>query len=229
MRIAVLGTGVVGRTLGGALAELGHDVVIGTRDVAATLARADTDAMGNPPYARWQEEHPAVGLVALAEAGAHGELVVNATSGGASLDALAGAGAANLAGKVVADVANALDFSQGRPPTLSVANTDSLAEQIQRAFPEARVVKTLNTMTARVMVEPGRLPGRHDTFLAGDDADAKEVVKSLLRGFGWPDESIVDVGGIRAARGLEMYLPLWLSLMGALGSSDFNIGVVRAE
>lgn len=227
MRIAILGTGTVGRTLGGCLDGLGHDVVIGTRDVTETLARTERDAMGNPRYAEWQPSHPNVRLVSFADAGAHGELVVNATAGEASLAALESARADNLADKVLIDVANALDFSHGRPPVLSVANTDSLGEQIQRAHPEARVVKTLNTMGAPVMVEPSRLPGAHHVFVAGDDADAKQTAKGLLKELGWTDASIIDLGGIRAARGTEMYLPLWLSLYGALGTGDFNIGVVR--
>jgi 8-hydroxy-5-deazaflavin:NADPH oxidoreductase len=227
MKIAVLGTGMVGRALAGRLAELGHDVVIGTRDVDQTLARTEGDMMGNPPYGEWQSEHSAVRLVPFPEAGVHGDVVVNATAGGVSLEALEAAGADNLAGKVLVDVANSLDFSQGRPPVLSVANTDSLGEQIQRAFPEARVVKTLNTMNAHVMVDPARVPGHHNVFVAGDDAAAKETVADLLRAFGWPEGAIVDVGGIRAARGLEMYLPLWLSLMAELGSANFNIAVVR--
>jgi 8-hydroxy-5-deazaflavin:NADPH oxidoreductase len=228
MRIAILGTGTVGRTIGGRLDELGHDVVIGTRDVGETLARTERDAMGNPPYAEWQQGHPNVRLASLADAGAHGELVVNATAGEASLAALESARADNLADKVIVDVANSLDFSQGRPPVLSVANTDSLGEQIQRAHPEARVVKTLNTMGAAIMIEPSRLPGEHHVFVAGDDPDAKETVKGLLREVGWADTSIIDLGGIRAARATEMYLPLWLSLYGALGTGDFNIGIVRA-
>jgi len=89
-------------------------------------------------------------------------------------------------------------------------------------------VKTLNTMSAYVMIEPSRVPGRHAVFLAGDDPAAKETVKGLLGEFGWPEEAIIDLGGIRAARGTEMYLPLWLSLMGVLGSGDFNIQVVKA-
>ena len=228
MKIAVLGTGMVGRALAGRLAERGHDVVAGTRDVQEALARSEPDAMGTPPYAQWQQDHPAVRLVAFAEAGSHGKLVVNATAGGGSLAALEAVSAASLAGKVLVDVANPLDYSQGMPPILSVANTDSLGEQIQRAFPDARVVKTLNTMNAFVMVDPGRVPGRHNVFLAGDDPAAKETVKGLLGEFGWPEQAIVDLGGIRAARGTEMYLPLWLSLWGALGSGDFNIAVVRA-
>jgi predicted dinucleotide-binding enzyme len=228
MRISVLGTGMVGRALAGRLAELGYEVVVGTRDVEQTLARSEPDAMGNPPYAEWQESSPAVRLVPFAEAGAHGELIVNATAGTVALSALEAVGASNLSGKVLVDVANPLDFSHGFPPFLSVANTDSLGEQIQRAFPDARVVKTLNTVNAYVMVEPSRVPGRHSVFIAGEDASAKETVKDLLLEFGWPEEAIVDLGGIRAARGTEMYLPLWLSLMGVLGTGDFNIEVVKA-
>ena len=227
MKIAVLGTGIVGRSLSSRLAGLGHDVVIGTRDVAATLSIAEPDRMGNMPFAQWQADHQNVRLLSFADAGAHGEVVVNATGGGVSLAALEAAGADNLAGKVLVDVANTLDFSQGRPPTLSIVNTDSLGEHIQRAFPDARVVKTLNTMNASVMVDPSRVPGDHDVFVAGEDADAKETVKGLLREFGWKDDNIVDLGGIRSARGTEMYLPLWLSLWGVVGSPNYNIKVVR--
>jgi len=227
MRIGVLGTGMVGRALAGRLAGLDHDVVVGTRNPEQTLARGDPDAMGNPPYAAWQKANPTVRLVTFADAGAHAELIVNATSGTGALFALEAAGAGNLSGKVLVDVANPLDFSQGFPPFLSVANTDSLGEQIQRTFPDARVVKTLNTMNAYVVIEPSRVPGRHSVFLAGEDAAAKETVKGLLGEFGWPEEAIIDLGGIRAARGTEMYLPLWLSLMGVLGTGDFNIEVVK--
>jgi predicted dinucleotide-binding enzyme len=226
MKVAVLGTGIVGRSLAAKLADLGHDVVVGTRDVDETLARTDPDAMGNPPYAEWQKEHASVRLVPYADAGAHGEVVVNATAGQGSISALRSAG--DLAGKVVVDVANPLDFSHGFPPTLSVANTDSLGEQIQQTFPDARVVKSLNTMNAGVMVEPSRVPGDHAVFVAGEDEAAKDTVKGLLREFGWNDGSIVDLGGIRAARGTEMYLPLWLSLYGRLGTGDFNIALLSA-
>jgi predicted dinucleotide-binding enzyme len=226
MNIAVLGTGAVGRTLAGKLSELGHDVVVGTRDPEATLARAESDAMGNPPYSVWQADHPAVRLAPFAEAAVSGELVVNATGGGGSLDALAQAGAENLAGKVLLDVSNPLDFSQGFPPTLSVKDTDSLAEQIQRAFPEVRVVKALNTMTAAVMVDPGRVGGGdHSVFVSGNDSQAKQTVVSLLEDFGHTD--VIDLGDLSTARGAEMYLPLWLRVMGAVGTPFFNIKVVR--
>ena len=155
-----------------ALSRRGHEVVIGTRNVADTLGRTDTDAMGNPPFAQWQAEQGDVALVSFADAGSDAEAVVNATAGSGSLAALTAVGADRLAGKVLVDVANPLDFSQGMPPVLSVANTDSLAEQLQRAFPGARVVKTLNTVTAQVMVDPSRVPGEHSMFMAGDDVAA---------------------------------------------------------
>jgi predicted dinucleotide-binding enzyme len=222
MRISVLGTGMAGRTLAGALAVAGHDVVVGTRDVDETAARADV--------AEWVAGHADVRLVALAEAGAHAEVLLNATSGDGTLAALQGAaeGATGLAGLVVVDVSNPLDFSAGFPPTLSVANTDSLGEQVQAAFPEARVVKTLNTVNAQVMVRPGALRGDHQVFVAGEDAGAKAVVTGLLGDLGWPSSAVVDLGGIRGARATEMYLPLWLALMGEVGSPVFNIGIVRA-
>jgi 8-hydroxy-5-deazaflavin:NADPH oxidoreductase len=226
MDIAVLGTGSVGRTLAGKLSELGHAVVVGTRDPEATLARGESDATGNPPYSVWQADHPAVRLAPFAEAAASGELVVNATGGGGSLDALAQAGEQNLAGKVLLDVSNPLDFSRGFPPTLSVKDTDSLAEQIQRAFPEVRVVKALNTMTAAVMVDPGRVGGGdHSVFVSGNDPEAKQTVVSLLTDFGHTD--VIDLGDLSTARGAEMYLPLWLRVMGAVGTPFFNIKVVR--
>lgn len=226
MRCGAFGTGVVGRTIASKLADLKHDVVIGTREVQATLRREGTDRMGNVPFAQWQQQHPAVKLGTFAQAAAHGELLVNATSGDASLQALRAAGEANLAGKVLLDIANPLDFSQGMPPTLTIANTDSLAEQIQRAFPSTRVVKTLNTVTARVMVDPRSVGGgEHTIFLSGNDAAAKASAAELLRSFGWKD--ILDLGDITTARGQEMYLPLWLRLWGATRTPMLNVKVVR--
>jgi 8-hydroxy-5-deazaflavin:NADPH oxidoreductase len=227
MRVAVLGTGMVGRAIAGKLSELGHEVVVGTRDPAATQARQEPDVMGNPPYASWQAEHPQVRLAGLADAAAHGELVVNATAGAAALEALRLAGAANLDGKVLVDVANPLDFSQGMPPSLSVVNTDCLGECIQREFPAARVVKTLSTVNASVMVNPGMLAGGdHTVFVSGDDPEAKALVTGLLtEGFGWRD--VVDLGDITTARGPEMFMALWLRLMGSLQTPMLNIKVVR--
>lgn len=225
----MLGTGIVGRSLAGGFDTAGHDVVVGTRDVAATTSQRSTDRAGNPTYSDWAREHAGVRLVPFAEAGSFGEILVNATAGAVSLKAIAAAAAGqSLDGKIVVDVANALDFSAGFPPTLTVANTDSLAEQIQRAYPAAHVVKALNTMNALVMVDPARVPGEHDVFVAGDDADAKAQVTALLGDLGWPASAVVDVGGIRAARGLEMYVILWITMYGGFGTGDFNIHVVRA-
>lgn len=228
MRYAVLGTGIVGRTLASGLLAAGHEVVIGTRDPDATLARSEHDAFGNPPYREWQAQHPQIGLVPFPEAGDFGASVVNATAGTVSLPALRAAGEGGaLAGKVLVDVANPLDFSAGMPPSLDPVGTDSLAERIQRAFPDARVVKTLNTVNSQIMTDPARVPGDHEVFVCGDDPEARREVTGLLRSFGWPERSVVDLGDLTAARGPEMYLPLWLRTMGALGTGLFNVKVVR--
>jgi len=226
MKIAVLGTGMVGRTIAGALAGLGHDVVIGTRDPQATLARTEPDMMGTAPFAEWHAANAGVDVAAFADAASGAELIVNATNGAGSLAALAAAGTPNLAGKIIMDIANPLDFSQGMPPSLNPVNTDSLGEEIQRSFPEAKVVKTLNTMTASVMVDPARVAGGdHTVFVSGDDADAKAAVTELLKGFGHRD--VIDLGDITSARGAEMILPIWLRIWGALGTGEFNFKIAR--
>ena len=209
MRVAVLGTGMVGQAIAERLAELGHDVVVGTRDVDATAARL-----------------PGLPLATFADAAGGADLVVNATPGDVALEVLAQTGAEALAGKVLIDISNPLDHSQGFPPPLFVSNTDSLGEQIQAAFPDTRVVKALNTVTAPLMVRPAELGGgEHSVFVCGNDADAKREVVALLASFGHTD--VVDLGDITSARATEMYLPLWLRLMGALGTPVFSIKVVR--
>ncbi len=226
VRFGILGTGVVGKTIAARLAGLGHEVMVGTREPEDTLSRTEPDAYGNPPFGAWQEEHPEVELGTFEKAATHGEMVVNATAGGVSLEALELAGEGNLNGKIVMDVSNPLDFSQGMPPTLSVSNTDSLGEQIQRRFPAAKVVKTLNTMNAYLMVDPAQLAGAdHTVFVSGDDAAAKQAVTELLESFGWID--IIDLGDIATARGTEMMLPVWLRLFGALQKPVFNFRIVR--
>ena len=216
MRIGVLGTGTVGRTLAGKLVEIGHEVRMGSREA------------GNEQAIEWVAAAGEAGSEgAFADAAQFAELVVNATAGGASLEALRAAGAENLAGKVLLDVANPLDFSGGMPPTLSVANDDSLGEQIQEAFPEARVVKGLNTVNAAVMVSPDALAESTNLFVCGNDQAAKGQVIALLETFGWLSGDIIDLGDISAARGMEMYLPLWLRLMAALETPQFNIRAVR--
>jgi len=226
MKIGVIGTGSVGRTMAARLAELGHSVNIGTRDPAATTARTEPDGMGNPPFATWHAEHQDIALATFDQAAQHGEIVINATGGSGSLAALTAAGAENLQGKVLIDISNPLDFSQGFPPFLSVDNTDSLGEQIQRAFPEVRVVKSLNTMAATLMAEPKQLAGGdHSVFVSGNDADAKASVTTLLESLGHTD--VIDLGDITTARGSEMLLPIWVRLMTALGTPIFNFKIVR--
>jgi predicted dinucleotide-binding enzyme len=225
MKTAVLGTGTVGRTIAARLAELGHIVTVGTRSPEATLARTGADAMGTAPFAAWAAANPGVTLAGYADAAARAELIVNATNGSASLEVLAQAGAENLDGKVIVDIANPLDFSHGMPPTLFVKDTDSLGEQIQRAFPAARVVKSLNTLNAHLMAHPATLPEASSVFVSGNDADAKYVVMELLKDFG--HEDIIDLGDISTARGTEMLLPVWLRLWGALGTPSFNFKIVR--
>ena len=225
MNIAVLGTGMVGRALAGRLDELGHTVVVGTRDVSATMARTEPDSMGNAPFATWHGEHSGIGLATFADAARDADLVVNASSGAATLEVLTLAGAENLAGKPLLDIANPLDFAQGFPPSLFVKDTDSLAEQVQRAFPDTKVVKTLNTLNATLMVEPKTLGQSSTVFVSGDDADAKATVIALLESFGHDD--VIDLGGIETARGTEMLLPIWLRLMGTLGTAQFNFKIVR--
>jgi predicted dinucleotide-binding enzyme len=226
MNIGVLGTGSVGQTIAAKLAELGHSVRIGTRDPAATLARSAPDAMGNPPFKVWREKHPEIELVSFAQAAGHGEIVVNATQGGGSIEALKAAGEQNLAGKVLVDLSNPLDFSKGMPPSLTVCNTDSLGEQIQRAFPQAKVVKTLNTVNGLLMVSPRQLAdGAHTIFVSGNDAGAKQTVVKLLESFGWRD--VFDLGDITTARGVEMFLPLWVRAFAALKTPMFSFKLVR--
>ncbi|AVZ76716.1 NADP oxidoreductase [Streptomyces lunaelactis] len=228
MRYAVLGTGVVGRTIAAKLASLGHEVVIGTRDPKATLARTEPDGYGNPPFSNWLAGNEQVRLETFADAAAWGESVVNTTAGVGTLQALDAAGAANLASKILIDIANPLDFSHGMPPSLTPVNTDSLGEQIQRAFPEVKVVKTLNTMNCQIMVEPARVAGEHTVFVSGDDTDAKKAVTGLLVSFGWPETAVIDLGTIETARSTEMLLPIWLRLWDTLGHADFNFHIAGA-
>jgi 8-hydroxy-5-deazaflavin:NADPH oxidoreductase len=218
MRIAVLGTGMVGRTIATALVRAGHSVRMGSRTSTNPRALEWSDATG-----------AGASHGTFAEAVQFGELVFNCTAGVASLAALRLAGEEGLRGKVLIDVANPLDFSRGMPPSLSVCNTDSLGEQIQRAFPDLRVVKALNTMNCLVMVDPARVPGRHHVFVSGNDPQAKAQVAELLsQAFGWPEDAVIDLGDISTARGTEMLLPVWVRLWAALGTGDFNFQIAGA-
>jgi predicted dinucleotide-binding enzyme len=215
MKIAVFGTGTVGNTIATKLVKLGHEVKMGSRTA------------NNAKAAEWVKASGAkASQGTYAEAAAFGELAFNCTLGVGALEALEAAGKKNLAGKVLVDVSNPLDFSKGMPPTLAVCNTDSIGEQIQRAFPETKVVKALNTANCNLMVDPGLLKGDHDMFMSGNDAAAKGQVAEILKGwFGW--KHVVDLGDISAARGQEMFLILWVRLYGALQTPTFNIHVAR--
>ena len=214
VKVGILGTGMVGATLGSKLIQLGHEVKMGSRSA------------NNQSAVQWAKQNGArASYGTFADAAVFGEVVFNCTAGIASLAAITSAGASNLKGKILVDVANPLDFSKGMPPTLSVCNTDSLGEQIQRAFPNVKVVKALNTMNCGVMVDPAMVPGEHDVFVCGNDPQAKARVAEILKSFGW--KSIIDMGDITAARGMEMLLPIWLRLMGLFQGPKFNFKIAR--
>jgi predicted dinucleotide-binding enzyme len=213
VKYGVLGTGMVGQAISNRLAELEHEVMIGTRDPSR---------IGD----RLASRNDAIRVGTFAESATFGKIVFNATNGAGSLEALSLAGASSLEGKVLVDVSNPLDFSKGNPPSLFVSSTDSLGEQIQRTFPNVKVVKALNTVTAAIMVDPQKVAGGdHDMFVCGNDAGAKDAVKATLREFGW--SRLTDLGDITAGRGMEMYLPIWLRLWGAQGTGMFNIKVMK--
>jgi predicted dinucleotide-binding enzyme len=215
MEIGVLGTGMVGQTIGSKLVLLGHDVLMGSREAA------------NPKAITWAKEEGHRALFGtFKDAAAFGEIIFNCTLGAGSLDALHQAGAENMKGKILIDTSNPIDYST-ETLTLTVCNTDSLGEQIQRAFPETRVVKTLNTMNANMMVNPGKLGERTDVFVSGNDIEAKATVVTILRDwFGW--KSVIDLGDITTARGVEMFLSLWSSLRRVVPSEWMNIKLVKS-
>lgn len=217
MKIAILGTGLVGDNIGSKLIESGHAVMMGSRTA------------GNEKAAAFVAKHNngSASAGTFASAAAFGEIVFNCTKGMESINILKSAGENNLNGKILIDISNPLDFSKGMPPTLSVCNTNSLAEEIQNAFPDVKVVKTLNTMWCGLMVNPAMINGGdHNVFLSGNDAGAKKQVTGILKSFGWIEKNIIDLGDIKTARGTEMYLPLWLTIFGATNSGAFNIKII---
>jgi hypothetical protein len=230
MDIGIIGSGRVAQTLATKLLELGHRVTISSRDTAKAKDMGDwgTIPSADAFAAAQRELGRSAAAGSFADAAAAGEVVINATEGGHALEALEAAGAADLAGKILVDVANPLDFSQGMPPTLLFCNTESLAERIQAAFPEARVVKSLNTVTAQIMTDPRQLTESTAMFVSGNDQEAKDWVhrELLERWFGW--EQVLDLGDITAARGQEMWMPLWLRLMGTAGTAAFNLRIVAS-
>ena len=225
MKVGILGTGGVGRALAEGFATTGHDVMIGTRDVAGLLARTDPDQMGRPPFSAWSSEHSEVRVASFVETGAHGDLLVNATLGTGSIDALRAAGAGDVDARIVIDASNPLEFPGGSAG-LFVGLDDSLAERIQREFPAAHVVKAWNTMTAALMTNPDLVAGGdHSIPICGDDEDARREVARLLEDFGWRD--VVDLGDLTAARAMEAYILLWLRLYTAFDTPMVNVKVLR--
>ena len=223
MKIGIIGSGVVAQTLGEKLVELGHEVVLGTRDPKKLDEKKNMTGTLN----EWltKVKHKAK-VATFQEAASHGELLINATNGQASVEALRMAEAGTAGPKVLIDTSNELDFSKGRPPALLASQERCVAENIQKAFPSLKVVKTLNTITAKVMVNPRAVKGGdHTIFLSGNDKDAKAKVTEILKSFGWSD--VVDLGDISSARGPEMYFALWARVRGALQDGMFNIKVQR--
>ncbi len=221
MKIAILGTGNVGQTFATKFIELGNQVMMGTRNV--------TDTMQKEKFAEWHTTNAKVQMGTFEEAVAYGEIVLNALQGAATIAAISSANEMYYDNKIILDVSNPLDTSKGFPPTLleGLNNTNSLAEEIQKTFPKAKVVKTLSTMWCGLMVNPAMIGnGDHNTFIAGNDDDAKIKVKEILASFGWKASNILDLGDITKARGVEMYLPLWLSIYGATNNGAFNIKIV---
>ncbi len=229
MKIAIFGTGMVGQNLAVALAQKGHQVTIGTRDVQASLANIQPNAFGMPGFGTWHQVHPALPVARFAQAAAASELLINATSGFAILDIVRALPEAAYAGKVMLDAANPLDFSRGMPPRAAIADAAgaSIGEQLQAAAPTLRVVKALNTLSAYAMLNPSAVPGGESTlFMAGNDSAAKAVVLQLLQSYGWND--VLDLGDIGAAAATELMMPIWLRVWSQLGpTAIFNYKIVR--
>ena len=226
MKVGIIGSGVVAQTLGTKLIELGHDVVLGTRDPAKLDDKRGMGATLREWIASVNKTDRKGKVATFQEAAAHGDLLINATQGEASVEALKLAGADKVGPKVLIDTANLLDFSKGMPPGVGASQARCLAEQIQAAFPNLKVVKSLNTIGAPVMVAPQALAGgEHTVFVSGNDAPAKAAAAELLKSFGWKD--VLDLGDISSARGPEMYMAMWLRLWGATGTGMINVKVVR--
>lgn len=224
MKIAILGTGGVGQAFATRLTGLGHQVCLGTRNVSNTLEKT-----GNGSMAEFLEKNPGVKLDTFAGAAAFGELIINVSKGANTHDVINGAGLANLAGKIIIDISNPLDFSKGMPPSLipEFSNTNSLGEEIQKMVPTAKVVKTLNTMWNGLMLNPNMLAdGNHINYICGNDEEAKKEVIKLLNSFGWKNENLLDLGDITAARATEATLPIWLRVYGAKQSGAFNFRII---
>lgn len=230
MKIGILGTGIVGQSLAGQLVTLDHEVMIGTRDVEKTMESTEPDSYGNKPFPEWLGDNEKVEVGTFAEAAAFGDILVIALKGEFVMKVINSCDKKDFENKVLIDISNPLDFSQGFPPSLieGLNNTWSLGEELQKNLPQARVVKTLNTMNARIMVNPYMInEGMHFNFICGNDEEAKQSVKSLLSEFGWKNPKILDLGDISNARGTEAMLLIWARIFGSTGSGNFNFDIVK--
>lgn len=206
-RVGVLGTGEVGRRLAAGFKDRGYQVMIGSRDSGKSELRDWLSADGR-----------GIEVGTFAEAGAYGEVIVLAVLGAAAEEVIAEAGAQKFTGKVVIDAMNPLDFSGGFPPKLSISGDDSLGERVQRALPDAKVVKAFNTIGNPYFVDPSFSEGKPTMLIAGDDEGAKGTVSDVLKDFGWSD--IIDIGGIEGSRELEAICIVWVKIGGARGAWD---------
>lgn len=230
MKIGILGTGSVGQTLYEKLEDLGHEVMMGTRNVEKTFEQTDDDRFGRPSFSEWAKKFKQFRINTFTEAAGFGELIINATNGRNSVAALKLAGASNLNGKTLIDIANPLEPAKNMIPVLSdtLCNNNSLGEEIQRTFPRVNVVKALNSMWCGLMVDPGKVnAGDHNVFICGNEERSKNAVISLLEQIGWKRTNIIDLGDITASRGTEMLLPIWLRIMASMDTEVFNFKIVK--
>ncbi|MEO6168988.1 MAG: NAD(P)-binding domain-containing protein [Chitinophagales bacterium] len=214
MNIGILGTGAVGNAIATKLIQLGHTVKMGSRTAVHEKALAWVNKNG-----------PAASQGTFEDATRFGELIILCLNGAGTIDALKMAGIENFMGKTVIDITNPLDFSKGMPPTLFVSNTNSLGEEIQKILTDASIVKTLNIVTADVMVNPSLVPGDIDMLLCGNDEQAKATTVKLLQDFGW--KNTIDLGTIQSARYMEAYVLLWVNLWQKFGDPYFGIKFVK--
>jgi 8-hydroxy-5-deazaflavin:NADPH oxidoreductase len=220
MKIGILGTGMVGNALGTKLVQVGNEVTMGSRSAKNESAQNWADSLGERAHA-----------ATFRDAAVFGEIVISCTGGMHSMAALESVGADPIRGKILIDVSNPLQQDKDGSMILGICNTESLGERIQRAFPQTRVVKALNTVNCDIMIEPSRVPGDHNLFICGNDPDAKKQVTQYLSDwFGWKQQNIIDVGDITTARGTEMMMPLWMRLFqGVVGHPHFNYHIVRGN
>jgi predicted dinucleotide-binding enzyme len=217
MKIGILGAGMVGNALGTKLVQIGNEVTMGSRSATNESAQNWASSLGERAQ-----------TATFRDAAVFGEIVISCIGGMHSMEALDSVGADPIRGKILIDVSNPLQQDKDGSMILGFCNTESLGERIQRAFPQTRVVKALNTVNCDIMIEPSRVPGDHNLFICGNDPDAKKrVTRYLSDWFGWKTHNIIDVGDITAARGTEMMMPLWMRLyQGVIGHPHFNYHIL---